>query len=741
MNFKALFKKNFFVLARLMPLLLFVQINLNAQYCKPIENYPETGGYIGFGWRPTEDSKYHNGADFAANVGDKVYASRSGYVIYSMEANGFGSLNPSSTGGVIIIKHQNNYGHYYYTVYGHIYRNLNYNSSGQPGEYVVKGQEIGTIRPFTNGSASCPHLHYGININSVFPSSGWGYSTSLSDWRDPKSYLDSNCGPMETTGKYPDVNLIKGSSPDIYLLKNNILHKITNWNIYQSLEAYYSAYQDVSDSYLAQFLKGSQIISDGLICKEENNAKIYLIQYNQKRAFQDESSYTSRDYKLSGGDPISPTVLWLPDGMLSGLSNGPDITPSGVNVTGELYFKKNDQIATVFSVGETINSYFNLTSGDGYTVFSYVRLSWPDGTQKYCYYPDGQTSGSYSFSDEKRPLTTVNGIGKTFNVVPSNWNTHWQFNTYSTSGSTDPGQYTVEFWYEDINKPDEILFKDTKSYTIQQSEEISTPSTATGPSMGKVGQSVTFSSGGANSNLGHSIQYQFDWGDGTQSNWGPSSQTHSYSSTGTQSVKVHARCQSHPGIISGWSGTKTVSISYCMLSVYVNPSGTGSVNKTPNKTNFSYNESVQLTAVASSGFLFDYWAGDVNGSTDSINLTMNDDKNVTAHFKSDDTNIIGNNPELHTPEDFALQQNYPNPFNPETIITFRVPVAAQVSIKIFNSGGEVVRHLMDAWKPAGEYNIIWNGCDNSGEKLSTGIYYYVMQSGHFRKMQKAVFIK
>ncbi len=163
-------------------------------------------------------------------------------------------------------------------------------------------------------------------------------------------------------------------------------------------------------------------------------------------------------------------------------------------------------------------------------------------------------------------------------------------------------------------------------------EVVSIPNTPTGPSSGKVGQSLSFSTGGSSSNLEHPVEYQFDWGDVNQSSWGSSTQSYIYSSSGTKYVKVHARCQTHTSIVSGWSSTKSVSISYCTLTINVSPSGSGSVTKNPNKTNYNYNESVQLTANSNSGYEFDHWDGALSGSDNPKNITMSDDKSVTAYF-------------------------------------------------------------------------------------------------------------
>ncbi len=184
------------------------------------------------------------------------------------------------------------------------------------------------------------------------------------------------------------------------------------------------------------------------------------------------------------------------------------------------------------------------------------------------------------------------------------------------------------------NDPDKHFFDVNLSGTgVNPPESVSKPNKPSGAPNGKVGQSLDFSTGGSSSNLGHSVEYQFDWGDGTTSSWDSANRSHSYSSSGTFDVKARARCSSHTSKVSSWSSSTSVSISYCQLSISVTPSGSGTVNKNPDKTNFTWNENVQLTANANSGYEFDYWSGDLSGSANTKSLTMNGDKNVTAHFK------------------------------------------------------------------------------------------------------------
>jgi len=92
-------------------------------------------------------------------------------------------------------------------------------------------------------------------------------------------------------------------------------------------------------------------------------------------------------------------------------------------------------------------------------------------------------------------------------------------------------------------------------------ETITTPNTLSGPSLGYTGQSLSFSTGGSTSNLGHSVQYSFDWGDGSYSPWGSPTQSKTYSDPGPYIVKAQARCQTHTSVFSSWSSAKAISIS------------------------------------------------------------------------------------------------------------------------------------------------------------------------------------
>ena len=90
---------------------------------------------------------------------------------------------------------------------------------------------------------------------------------------------------------------------------------------------------------------------------------------------------------------------------------------------------------------------------------------------------------------------------------------------------------------------------------------------------------------------------------------------------------------------------------------------------------------------------------------------------------------------------FNLSQNYPNPFNPNTVISYSLPEKSSVAIEIFNILGQKVKTLVDQNKDAGVYRVIWNGKNQSGNQVSSGIYLYVMQAVSLENRKEFVRIK
>ena len=93
------------------------------------------------------------------------------------------------------------------------------------------------------------------------------------------------------------------------------------------------------------------------------------------------------------------------------------------------------------------------------------------------------------------------------------------------------------------------------------------------------------------------------------------------------------------------------------------------------------------------------------------------------------------------PLSFRLDQNFPNPFNPETTIRYSVPEASEVRLIIYNLQGQQVRVLINAPHSAGRYNTRWDGRDEIGRSVSTGVYVYRLDAGTNVALRKMVFVK
>jgi hypothetical protein len=95
-----------------------------------------------------------------------------------------------------------------------------------------------------------------------------------------------------------------------------------------------------------------------------------------------------------------------------------------------------------------------------------------------------------------------------------------------------------------------------------------------------------------------------------------------------------------------------------------------------------------------------------------------------------------------SPPAFALHANIPNPFNPQTTIQYDIPAGgAGVNIAIYDVGGRLVRALVDEHRAPGTWSVQWNGEDDRGNRVSSGVYFYRMRAGSFVETKKMVLLK
>jgi N-acetylneuraminic acid mutarotase len=110
--------------------------------------------------------------------------------------------------------------------------------------------------------------------------------------------------------------------------------------------------------------------------------------------------------------------------------------------------------------------------------------------------------------------------------------------------------------------------------------------------------------------------------------------------------------------------------------------------------------------------------------------------------------VVGVEEELIPPSNFILEQNYPNPFNPSTVIGYQLPISSDVTLTVYDLLGREITTLVDEYKPAGNYEVIFDSHSGNVRNLPSGVYFYQLkatpsggQAGFFVETKKMILIK
>ncbi|MCK4829864.1 T9SS type A sorting domain-containing protein, partial [bacterium] len=107
----------------------------------------------------------------------------------------------------------------------------------------------------------------------------------------------------------------------------------------------------------------------------------------------------------------------------------------------------------------------------------------------------------------------------------------------------------------------------------------------------------------------------------------------------------------------------------------------------------------------------------------------------------DNPEFTGEDPDPIIPMANILGANYPNPFNPNTTIQFGLKKEGKVRIALYNIRGQKVKTLVNDIMPAGYHQVIWNGKNENNRTVSSGVYFYMMESENYTKIRKAILLK
>ena len=129
----------------------------------------------------------------------------------------------------------------------------------------------------------------------------------------------------------------------------------------------------------------------------------------------------------------------------------------------------------------------------------------------------------------------------------------------------------------------------------------------------------------------------------------------------------------------------------------------------------------------------EYWWRVVATDTDSLTTESETFKFTVGYVSIAETVAL--------PTEFILDQNYPNPFNPSTTLRYGLPEDSEVSMIIYDIRGNTVRTIESGAQVAGWYEHIWNGMNDDGHPVSTGLYLTRLRAGSYTKTIKMLYLK
>ena len=192
--------------------------------------------------------------------------------------------------------------------------------------------------------------------------------------------------------------------------------------------------------------------------------------------------------------------------------------------------------------------------------------------------------------------------------------------------------------------------------------------------------------------------------------------------------KAYPAFSSSDFTINAWSATKSLYINHSSMNV----AAIG---------NFDVTTQSAPVTFQSVGMWYEFFSGDSLSVTDvdmQIDLQPGEYRLYTSK-KIPKASILADVKKEETlPTEFRLEQNYPNPFNPETVISYWLPVAGHVSLKVFDLLGREVATLVDEFQNAGTYNSQFSIIHS---QLTSGVYFYRLQAGNFVQTKKMIVLK
>ncbi len=129
------------------------------------------------------------------------------------------------------------------------------------------------------------------------------------------------------------------------------------------------------------------------------------------------------------------------------------------------------------------------------------------------------------------------------------------------------------------------------------------------------------------------------------------------------------------------------------------------------------------------------------GDTAYVIISTNDPALPLSSVEVIRTMVVGIDGQYAVPNTYDVSQNYPNPFNPSTTIKYQLPEINDVKLVIYNVLGQKVRTLVSDRMEAGYHSVVWDGCNDEGRAVASGVYIYRFEAGDFNRTMKLMLLK
>ena len=336
---------------------------------------------------------------------------------------------------------------------------------------------------------------------------------------------------------------------------------------------------------------------------------------------------------------------------------------------------------------------FSLTSWtySGNQINYYIYQTWNAGTSswvnnlKMSFTYDGssriltalsETWNGTSYDQASRVVYTYNGSGRVATVTNQSWIGAWQDISRTTYTYDGSGNETLSL---------------TETWLGIWSNSSQTISTYAGSNL-------------ATETLQH-------WNGAGWDNY--SKDVYSYDGSNNQTLDVHSNYQASNWVVADVDTSKYDGGNHLIQNVQwqVSPN-------TLDKEDYTYNGSGNMTLMISQTY---------DGSWTNVSKYVITYTSLATKIES-----------APLPKDFALMQNHPNPFNPTTTIRYNLGRAAIVRLEIHNVLGQLVRVLEDSEQGAGVYESTWDGRNDAGREVASGVYFYSLKAGDYTETRKMV---